>query len=69
MSICEYKGHTIHVWVHKLGTKRYDWSVKAGKLPTRRNSGECADSEAVAASEAFESACRELDQTSQKDHG
>ncbi|MDR5881082.1 hypothetical protein [Caballeronia sp. LZ032] len=68
MSTHKYKGHTIDVWVKKLGS-RYDWEFKAGDLPLRRNSGFFAPSEAVAEEEALSLARRMLDQMIERGHG
>jgi hypothetical protein len=55
-----HNGHLIEVFVEKCGS-RWDWSVKAGDLPLRKNLGETAPTSNVAEREALESAKRELD--------
>jgi hypothetical protein len=68
MSTHEYKGHTIDVWVKRITSNHYDWSVKAGDLPIRKG-GETAPSEAVAESEARECGRRLIDELIAKGHG
>ncbi len=68
MSIREYKSRTFRVLVFNIGGKYYDWSVKAGGLPTCRNPGEPARSPEVAESEAIEWAHRAIDELINRGH-
>jgi hypothetical protein len=51
--------HVIDVFVEQRGT-RWDWSVQAGSLPLKTNSGEMAPTSNVAENEALHWAKREL---------
>lgn len=57
----EYKGHPVTVWPKQVGNK-WDWEVKAGDLPTRRNDDDFAPTREVAIEEASALAKRLLDQ-------
>lgn len=57
-----YKGHAITVWTTKITAKAWDWQVKAGDLPMRKNSDETAPTEEIARQEAEDLAKHLLDQ-------